>query len=102
MAAIDIDRTDAVVILVSHTIKGWRQICVGKISAGTRDRADIARSQIPTRPVGLAQIVAIINGLDRALNQIMAMVIGVDGSPGGVSELHLQGCVDDGGSLKDG
>ncbi len=29
----------------------------------------------------------------------MVMIIGVGGCPGGVPELHLQGGVDDGGSL---
>ena len=35
-------------------------------------------------------MVAVIKGLDRALNQVMVVVVGVGDGAAGVAELHLQ------------
>jgi hypothetical protein len=50
----------------------------------------------------LAEIIAIIKGFDRALNQIMVVVVGVGGRIAGVPQLHLRGDVDDGARWQHG
>jgi hypothetical protein len=47
--------------------------------AGGNRRTNISGSQIPTRPDRFAQMVAVINGFNRALNKEVGVVVGVSG-----------------------
>jgi hypothetical protein len=40
-------------------------------------------------------MIAIIHGLDRALDQVMVVIIGVSRGPAGVPQLHLERGIDD-------
>ncbi len=72
MAAIEIVRADAVVIGGADAVEIRRQVCVGVKSGVAPAAANVPRRQIPACPNRLAQIVAVINRLDRALNEISA------------------------------
>ena len=47
-------------------------------------------------------MIAVVNGFNRPLNQIMVVVVGVGGGIAGIAQLHLQRCADAGISLQDG
>lgn len=90
MAAIEIIRADAVVIGGGDAVEIRRQVCV-RVEAGISPAAaDVARRQIPACPNRLAQVVAVINRLDGALNQIMIVIVRVGDCAGRVAKLHLQ------------
>ena len=78
-----------------HLVKARRQVGIHCPGVGAPTAANVGDSHIPARPVWLTEIIAIINGLDRALNEVMVVVGGVGRGPAGVAQLHLQRGVDD-------
>ena len=87
MAAI-ITRT--AVIGRSDLVKIRREIRIGVEIGRATTRAEVADGQIPAHPVGFAQIIAVVNSFDGALNQVMVMIVGVGAGIAGVAQLHLQ------------
>lgn len=73
-----------------HPVEVRRQVGVSRPGA-TAASAKVSRRQIPTGPNGLAQVIAVVQRLDGALEEVMVVVVGVGGGPGGVAELHLVG-----------
>ena len=90
VAAIEINVADAVVIGGAQTREIGRQIGVNVIGGVAPAAAYVARRQIPRGPDGFAQIVAVINGFDGALDEVMRVVVGVHDGTGGIAQLHLQ------------
>ena len=93
MAAIEVDCPDSIVIGRCDAVEIWGQVRVGVIGAIAPAAANIACSQIPACPNRLAQVVAVINRLNRALNQVMVVIVRVGCGTTGIAELHLQGRV---------
>ena len=90
MAAVEIIGAHAVVIGGGDAVESKRQIGVSVIGRISSAAADIARRQIPRRPDGAAKSVAVIQGLDAALDEIMRVVVRVGQGTGGIAQLHLQ------------
>ena len=85
-----------------HLVKAGGKRCVGDEIRGASAGAEVAGGQVPARPVGFAQSIAVINGLHRALNQVMIVIVRVGGGAAGVAQLHLLCGVNDGSCLRDG
>ena len=90
VAAIEPDIADTGVITVADGRKIGREIGVHVITLRAGSGADIAGGQIPRGPNGLAQIVAVIQSFDGALDEIMGVVVGVGGGVGRIAQLHLE------------
>ena len=95
MAAIEVDGSHPVVIVGGYFIKTGGQICIGEETAGTPTVPDVTSGQIPACPIGLAEMIAVIDGFDRPLNEVMIMIVRVIRGIAGIAQLHLQGCIDD-------
>jgi hypothetical protein len=74
-----------------------RQVGVGG-ERGAAAGADVGAGEVPAYPIGLAQGVAVIHGLDGALDQEMVVVGGVGRGAAGIAQLHLPGSGNDGAS----
>src|SRR5437016_2657716 len=94
--------TRTCVIARGYLVKARRQGGVGEKRSRARSRADVGGSQVPARPIRLAQIIAKIERFHRALNQVMVVVIGVGRGTAGVAKLHLQRSADNGAGLQNG